>query len=780
MLRSWVLSALATTLVVAAPASAGVVAAEGILPPGQSGFVSTAGLVSGTGSPHLYDQQPGFIAFQRKPFGFDQPATSTETPGRGVTITRDAFGVPDIRAGRELDAWFGAGYAVAQDRLFELEAFRRATQGRLAELTGQGALGDDLVSRRDYYTPKEVQEQFDRLPAPFRERFAAYADGVNLWVSKVRTDPAQMPGEYLATGAEIAPFSTLDLTYIGIFLARTVPSGDGQELRNLRAIQDSGSPKVLDELLPLSVRGQRTTIPKSEGTFPQGKPLSPKKARAARKNSLAFVASLPRAGDPGAASRKAALPAGRLGRVGGSSMFAVRKPGGGAILFNGPQLGFAAPELFVELEVHAPGLDVRGVTAPGIPVIGLGHTDTVAWGITSGLSDEDDLYAEQLVPGQPEKYVYKGQVRDMDCRDETLRYGTGISALLGSKLPESGSKRERICRTVHGPVQSRDGNVAYARRYAIWGREIETLVGIDALNHARTIKDVDAAAKQVTWNENIMAADSAGNIGFWHPGLLQIRPSKWDQRLPLPGTGEAEWPGLVPREKLPRVINPKRGWLANWNNVPAAGWTSGDGESSERVTGGFHRVGWLETLVADLARKPTFAGAQQVIRRAGTTAQQRPLAGPRLTRAATGATGRAKGVLDALLAWNGDYATSDAAGTVAPGVAIWEAFKTEAATEATAPLGKGADRFEMQPGSSHAFDITDREAYGLRTLDATGYRRAADVVAGRLEQKYGSPDPARWREPRALYDITIQGAAQPPPLPFFDRGTWEQIVELAP
>ncbi len=771
-----------TALGAASTAHAGVTAAEAILPPGQSGFVSPTGLASGTGSPHLYDQQQPFIDFKRKPFGFDQPATSTERPGRGVTITRDAFGVPNVRAGAEIDAWFGAGYAVAQDRLFELEAFRKATQGRVAELTGRAGLDDDLVSRRDYYTPKEVQAQFDKLPAPMRQRFAAYADGVNLWVSKVQQDPANQPAEFAATATPITPFTTLDMTYVGIFLARTVPSGDGQELRNLRALQDSGSPRVLDELLPLKVRGQRPTIPASEGTFPQGKPLSAKKAAAARRRSLRFAAGLPKpsAEQAAAASRKADLPAGRLGRTGGSSMFAVRKPGGGAVLFSGPQLGFSAPELFVELEVHAPGLDVRGVTAPGIPVIGLGRTDTVAWGITSGLSDEDDLYAERLVPGEPEMYFFRGEKRRMDCRNETLRFTTGPSALIGAKVPESGTKTERICRTVHGPVQSRDGNIAYARRYAIWNREVETIVGIDGVNHAKTIADVDRAVDQLTWTENLMAADSAGNIGYWHPGLLQIRPSKWDQRLPLPGTGEAEWPGLVARTKLPQVINPKRGWLANWNNIPSAGWTSGDGQSSERLTGGFHRVGWLEALVAGLAKAPTFEGAKDVIKRAGSTAQQRPLAGPRLRRAASGATGRAKVVLDTLLAWDGDYVRTDGSGTVEPGVATWEAFKEEAAELATEPLGKGADRFEMKPGNSHVFDVTNREAYGLRTLSGASYRKVAERTAARMAERFGSADPARWREPRAMYDIVVQGAEQPPPLPFFDRGTWEQVVELAP
>ena len=86
--------------------------------------------------------------------------------------------------------------------------------------------------------------------------------------------------------------------------------------------------------------------------------------------------------------------------------------------------------------------------------------------------------------------------------------------------------------------------------------------------------------QKVTWNENVIAADSAGNIGYWHPGLHPLRPLGYDERLPYPGTGEAEWRGLLDRAtQTPRVINPKQGWLANWNNVPSEGWTSGDAEA---------------------------------------------------------------------------------------------------------------------------------------------------------------------------------------------------------
>lgn len=780
--RRLLLGTVAAALALAAPAQARVLNAEGILPPGQSGFVSLTGVTTGAGSPHAYDQQPLFIDFKRKPFQMNQPG-ETETPFTGVQIVRDAFGVPQVYAPNELDAWKGAGYAVAQDRLFELEAFRHATQGRLGLLTGKGALEDDLVSRRDYYTDAEMQAMFERLPSPFRMRIEAYRDGINAWIAHVNTNPLDLPAEYAATTTTLTPWAVKDSVSIGIFLARTVPSGDGAELRNLRAVQASGA-KVLDALLPLSIRGQRSTIPRREGLFPQGPALTKKQAAAARRRSLRFARTLPRPSTRAvqAAARKAELAPGRIGRVGGSSMFAVRASGRRALLFNGPQLGYAAPELFVELEVHAPGLNVRGVTAPGVPVIGIGHNDDVAWGLTSGLSDEDDLYAEKLDPSDHERYRYKGQWRRMDCRTERFDYKDPVTTILDGQPPASGSETQRVCRTVHGPVQAVEGDVAYARRYAIWGRELDSLVGLDAVNHARNIREVQAGVRKVTWNENLMAADSQGNIGYWHPGLVQLRPKGWDQRLPLPGTGEAEWPGLVPRAKLPSIINPKQGWLANWNNIPSQGWTSGDGEAAERVTGAFHRVGWLMRLVDGLhaKRTATFADAAEVVRREGSTAQQRPLAAPQLRRALRGSAGDARTLLQTLLAWDGDYVRVDGANTVDPGVAAWEAFKSAAAAIATAPFSAGAALFPSRPGSSHAFDITDNEAYALRTLPVSGYRRAAADAAAALAKRFGSADPARWREPRAMYKITPQGAQQAPPLPFFDRGTWEQIVELGP
>ncbi len=96
-------------------------------------------------------------------------------------------------------------------------------------------------------------------------------------------------------------------------------------------------------------------------------------------------------------------------------------------------------------------------------------------------------------------------------------------------------------------MQARAGSTAYARRYATWGREAQTIVGLADLDGARNINDVNHAASELTWNENLMAADDQGNIGYWHPGLIPIDPKGWDERLPYPGTGSAEWQGLMQR-----------------------------------------------------------------------------------------------------------------------------------------------------------------------------------------------------------------------------------------
>jgi penicillin G amidase len=777
----------------AAPAR--LIQAQSVLPPGQSGFVSVTGLPNGTGSPHLTDQTPLFLDYRFKSALFDQPGEES-TPRQGVRIVRDAYGVPSIHGASDYLAWWGVGYAVAQDRLFQLELFKRATSGRLAEILGPDYLEDDVIARRDYYTTPELQAMASRIPRPLYARLEAYRDGVNAWIAEVRQDPNKLPGEFPALGVQLEDWQAEDSLRVGVFLARTVPSGDGLELDNAHALRSVG-PRAFDRLLPLRTPRRITTVPRSEGLFPAQPGRSRRQERRAFARSRRFLArlALPPL-EPEASGASAADATPPIIPTGGSYMWAIsrarydrrgglRRPGP-AYLFNGPQLGYSIPELFVEFELESPVQRVRGVSAAGIPLVGIGHNGRVAWGFTSGLSDEDDLYAESLTG--PESYRFKGAVRQMDCRDETFTIRTpptdlpdALQDLIGGRpRPPAGSHTERICRTLHGPVQARAEGVAYARRYAIWGRELETIVGLSALNDADNVREIDRAMRQVTWNENVMAIDDRGNIGYWHPGLHPLRPRGFDERLPYPGTGEAEWRGLLPRGRTPHAINPTRRYLFNWNNMPSRGWTNGDGESRERLAGPYHRSGWLARLVGRTARRPTYVRSRNIDFPLSTIAQQRPLFSARLRAARRNARGRVRDVLSELIRWDGSYHRSGSDGRVDPGVAIWEAFKSEAEKIAIGRLGRGGALLSGSIGTSHGYDVVNGEAYAMRTLTARRLRAAARAVDEALSRRFGTSDISAWRDPRKMYELMAMGAGQHPDIPFFDRGTWLQSVALGP
>jgi penicillin amidase len=396
-------------------------------------------------------------------------------------------------------------------------------------------------------------------------------------------------------------------------------------------------------------------------------------------------------------------------------------------------------------------------------VIAAGHNGRIAWGVTSGLDDDDDLYVERLAG--KERYRFKGRTRKMRCRNETFKVSGGKSV------------KRRFCRTVHGPVQLRHGKkTAFARRYAIWGQEMQTLVGLTELDDATSVAGAVPAVKKLTWNENLLVADDGGHIGWWHPGNLPLRPKRWDERLPLPGTGQAEWRGLLPFSKHPQAIDPAQGWLANWNNRPSVAWTNGDAPAPETDVGDLNRDTYLAGLVKAAAANPSYESLRAVERAAGTTAQQRPLLDARLRAADAAATGPAKAVLDTIVAWDGNYDREDSKGTVDPGVAAFEALKE--AVEDTLPAA--AVTLLGQRGGSHPFDMGAAEAQGFHSLSTAGLVKAAGAASRTLATRFGTADPAAWREPRKLYAVQVQGVASAPRLEFFDRGTFSQSVELGP
>jgi hypothetical protein len=206
------------------------------------------------------------------------------------------------------------------------------------------------------------------------------------------------------------------------------------------------------------------------------------------------------------------------------------------------------------------------------------------------------------------------------------------------------------------------------------------------------------------------------------------------------------------------------------------GWTNGDAPATERTSGSLHRAAFLARLVRQVAEAPSYDAVKAVDRVAGTTAQQRPLLDGRLRAAAAGAAGPAKALLDTVVAWDGSYDRVDAEGRVDPGVPAWEALKDAAVRT----LPEAARSWLGGPGTSHAFDFGGADGAAFRRLDAAGLRRVAARAAGTLSARFGSPDPSAWREGRRMYDVEVTGVAPKPQLEFYDRGTWQQSVELGP
>jgi penicillin G amidase len=144
--------------------------------------------------------------------------------------------------------------------------------------------------------------------------------------------------------------------------------------------------------------------------------------------------------------------------------------------------------------------------------------------------------------------------------------------------------------------------------------------------------------------------------------------------------------------------------------------------------------------------------------------------------AASGATGPAKALLDTVVAWDGSFDRTNAGGRVDPGVAASEALKDAAVRT----LPRTARGWLGRASRTHQFDFGGADGVAFLRVDAAGIRRAAARAATVLKARFGSADPATWREPRRMYSVSATGRATPPALKFYDRGTWQEAYELGP
>lgn len=524
-------------------------------------------------------------------------AASVEQVGLGTrtaTVTRDRYGVPHITGRSLAGMWFGAGWAQAQDRLVQMELVRRNVRGTLSELFGTLTLEDDQGNRRDYYTDAELRAEYRRLPRAVSSALRDYSAGIDAWVAKAYATSASrarlVPYEMWTIGGLVGlgdqPYrprrwTPIDTVAIGNFLAREFGGGGGNELdyeRFLRYLEAERTGRgvanpalearqIFDDALwiddptaPVTVPGSRLRAGARAGA-----------ASATRARSPAAGLPTPSIAAAADAWRRTKDNRARVGRwLGvpwrdGSNAYVIapqRSARGRALLWGGPQEGFDSPNIDVEAYLRAPGYAAGGMQIAGEPYILIGQNRNIAFTTTSEELVNQQIYVERGVDfsTDPPTYRFRGRRVAMRKIIEPLR------------VNGQGARPYVIYRTVHGPVFQTDpaNRVAYATRYASWKREGGTLEGFARQGSARDLGDYRAAIAKVATLHNFFYADRAGNIAYLGAGRVPILPrcGACDPRQPHDGRGAQEWRGYVPFSQMPRSINPRQGFLVNWNTKP--------------------------------------------------------------------------------------------------------------------------------------------------------------------------------------------------------------------
>ena len=655
------------------PAVPDTMVAYSIVPPGQEGDVTADEALSGDYGPHYADQRDMYASliddddvthkelatyFHSMQFGPEGEIESSYEPREGVTVYRDSFGIPHIYADTMANASFALGYVTAEDRLWEADVFRHAARGTLSEFVGPSFLEMDIVTRREGYTEEEVQKMFDDFDDEFgaigkavQEGLQAYADGFNAHIAELMTDPSQCPAEYEALGNPCpgphpAEWTATDTLFLAILQLRVFGETAGDEIQNAGLYAHLSDklgrelgPRVFEDLLRRNDPRSPTSIPAVDGRFPS-QDLGP-----TRPASIAIPKDAVRLAEETLAAERA--------RDEMLEAFGFRAPSSNALLVSAaesqtgnplqigaPQVGYATPSFFMDIDVHVPteGVHFRGPAVPGASaLIPLGRGADYAWSLTTGYSDAVDTRAELLCDPEGGEatqdsngYMFRGKCREMEARDETFI----LKPSAGSVGPP-GVETRTFYRTIHGPVFARgavEGKpVAFVKERFFWMRELDSIPQFYRWNvKTDSVDDFERAASSFTMSFNAFYADHK-DVGYFHVGYYPRRAPGVHPALPIWGTGEWEWRGRVPFEVHPKTINPTHGWVANWNNKPAEGWDNYDGIK----WGPIQRVALLQRQMEALIegdRKAELSDLVDVIRVAATQDARAVFLGPEMIR----------------------------------------------------------------------------------------------------------------------------------------------------
>jgi penicillin amidase len=474
-----------------------------------------------------------------------------------VAVRRDAHGVPHIEAATQDDLFVAQGYVTAQDRLWQMDAYRRNANGELAEIMGP-SLAEHDKAQRVLQFKNTAGRIYKNLPEADRTRLDDYARGVNLFIEQ---HGDSLPAEFRLLHYRPRPWSGVDSLSVGLTLVQMLDTHWPAKLSRERIAAKLGNPDLEADLYPVgSWRDRPPTGQVLDLTKPQPLPPPAKTGDDDDEDEPSTASAAPGKINPRAMLALLGLPSCDECAAGSNNWVVDGKhtASGKPLLSNDMHLSLTVPNIWYMADLSAPEFHAAGVTLPGMPFVIAGHNEHVAWGFTALMGDVQDLYIEKLDG--------KGNYQDVDAQWKPLSVDREVIKVRGGQ-----DVILDVQSTAHGPLLNPilpKETRPIALKWTLYDPALNSLP-LYQIDTAANWTEFSAALETWSWpTQNVVYADDQGHIAYHAIGKVPLRPGGL-QGVPVQvglGNSADEWRGYISFEAMPSAVDPPSGFLATANS----------------------------------------------------------------------------------------------------------------------------------------------------------------------------------------------------------------------